>query len=285
MTVESPFRRGGRPVSRFTAVVAVAVLCAASPALSGDSNTGATAAAPAPEVAVYAAASLRDVLGAIKPACEGRTGSTLIFNFGASNDLARQIVAANKAEVFISADESWMDQVAEAGLVDADSRRTILSNRLVVVVPADSTLRINSASDVADKAVSRLSLANPEAVPAGKYARAWLEKAGVWDEVGERVVPAVDVRGALAAVEAGAADAGIVYRTDAAITKKVRIAYIVPETEGPRIVYVIAALKDRPQHDLARQVIACFEGTQARAQFERSGFVVLPPGEAAAPGK
>ena len=265
--------------------VAVAVLCAASPAMPGDSNTGATAAAPAPEVSVYAAASLKDVLDAIKPSCEGRTGSTLVYNFGASNDLARQIIAADKAEVFISADEGWMNQVAGAGLVDAASRRPLLSNRLVVVVPADSTVRINSAADVADNGIRRLSLANPDAVPAGKYAKEWLEKAGYWDDVLDRVVPGVDVRAALAAVEAGAADAGIVYRTDAAIAKKVRIAYIVPETEGPRIVYVIAALKDRPRHDLARQVIGCFEGTEARAQFELSGFVVLAPGETAAPGK
>lgn len=286
MTPYSPFRRGGRPASLVAAaVLSTAALCAASPSTAGDSSTGPTAAVPAPEVAIYAAASLKDALGAIKPACEGRTGATLVYNFGASNDLARQIIAANKAEIFISADEGWMNQVAEAGLVDADSRHAFLSNRLVVVVPASSTLRINSAADVADKAVSRLSLANPDAVPAGKYAKAWLEKAGFWDDVRERVVPAIDVRAALAAVETATTDAGIVYRTDAVITKRVRIAYVVPEAEGPRIVYMIAGLRDRPRHDLARQVLDCFEGKEARGQFERRGFIVIAPGGAAAPGR
>jgi molybdate transport system substrate-binding protein len=257
--------------------VAVAVLCAAStPAATGTPAAPAASGTPV-EIAVYAAASLKDALGAIAPVCEGRTGTTLIFNFGASNDLARQIVAADKAEVFISADEGWMDKVAEAGLVDADSRRSILSNRLVVVVPSDSTLSIDSAADLAADAVKRLSIANPDAVPAGKYARAWLEKAGLWDKVRERLVPAPDVRAALAAVEAGAVDAGVVYRTDAAIAKKVKVAWIIPESEGPRISYPIAAMKNSPRHDLARRVVDCLEGKEAHDQFERFGFVVLDP--------
>jgi molybdate transport system substrate-binding protein len=168
-----------------------------------------------------------------------------------------------------------MDKVAEAGLVDEGSRRALLSNRLAVVVPGDSTLRIGSAGDLAGPAVRRLSLANPEAVPAGRYARAWLEKAGVWALVSKRVVPAPDVRAALAAVEAGAVEAGIVYTTDAAIARRARVAYVVPEREGPRIVYPVAALKDRPHAQLARRVAECYAGTYARAVFERFGFVAF----------
>ncbi len=265
--------------------VAFAVLCAASTsAATGTASTTAAGPAAAPagagppvEIAVYAAASLRDALGAIAPVCEGRTGTRLIFNFGASNDLARQIVAADKAEVFLSADEGWMDKVAEAGLLDADSRRSLLSNRLVVVVPSDSTLSIGSAADLAADAVKRLSLANPDAVPAGKYAKAWLEQAGAWGKVRERVVPATDVRASLAAVEAGAVDAGVVYRTDAAIAKRVKVAWTVPESEGPKISYPIAAMKNGPRHDLARRVVDCFEGKEAHDLFERFGFVVVEP--------
>lgn len=227
------------------------------------------------EVVVYAAASLRDVLQQIAPACERALDTHLVFNFGASNDLARQIEAANKADVFLSADETWMDHVARAGLVDTASRRSLLSNRLVVVGASDSAMRVGSASDLNSPAVRRMALANPEAVPAGKYAKAWLEKAGTWAAVADRVVPLPDVRAALAAVESGAAEVGIVYRTDAAISRKVKVLFEVPAAEGPRISYAVAALGGRPNIDAARQFVAWFAGPDAVAAFERSGFIVL----------
>jgi molybdate transport system substrate-binding protein len=230
---------------------------------------------PAPaEIVVYAAASLRDVLQHLAPACETSVGARLVFNFGASNDLARQIEAAGKADVFLSADEAWMDRVAKAGLVDAASRRSLLSNRLVVVGASDSALNIASASDLGSPAVRRVALANPEAVPAGKYAKAWLEKSGAWASVADRVVPFPDVRATLAAVESGGADAGIVYRTDAAISKRVKVLYEVPAAEGPRISYAVAAIQDRPQVDTARRLVTWLAGPEAGPVFERFGFVV-----------
>lgn len=226
------------------------------------------------EVVVYAAASLRDVLQQIAPACERALDAHLVFNFGASNDLARQIEAANKADVFLSADETWMDHVARAGLVDAASRRSLLSNCLVVVGASDSVLRIGSASDLGAVAVRRMALANPEAVPAGRYAKAWLEKAGTWAAVADRVVPSPDVRAALAAVESGAAEVGIVYRTDAAISRMVKVLFEVPAAEGPRISYAVAALGERPNIEVARKFVAWLAGPEAREAFERSGFIV-----------
>ncbi|HXU11812.1 MAG TPA: molybdate ABC transporter substrate-binding protein [Candidatus Binatia bacterium] len=183
--------------------------------------------------------------------------------------------AANKVDVFLSADEAWMDHVAQAGLVDAASRRSLLSNRLVVVGAADSALHVGSPSDLALPAVRRLALANPEAVPAGKYAKAWLEKAGAWSPVADRVVPFPDVRATLAAVESGGAEAGIVYRTDAAISTKVKVLYEVPAADGPKISYAVAALKDRPQAAAARRFVSWLAGPEATAAFERSGFIVL----------
>lgn len=226
------------------------------------------------EIVVYAAASLRDVLHRLAPACEKALDARLVFNFGASSDLARQIEAADKADVFLSADEDWMDRVARSGLLDAASRRSLLSNRLVVVGPAGSALRIGSPSDLGAPGVRRIALANPEAVPAGKYARAWLEKTRVWSSLADRVVPALDVRAALAAVESGAADLGIVYRTDAAISSKVRVLYEVPAEEGPRISYAVAALGTRPHLEKARRVVACLAGPESMATFERFGFIV-----------
>jgi molybdate transport system substrate-binding protein len=238
---------------------------------------GSLAADPAPEVTVYAAASLRDALQAIAPLCEPKAQVQLVFNFGASNDLARQIVGANKADVFFSADETWMDHVAKEGLVDASSRRDLLGNRLVVVVPRGSGLSITDAAALATDAVKRLALASPDAVPAGKYAKAWLEKLGLWEKVQERVVPFPDVRATLAAVEAGAVDAGVVYRTDAAIATGVSVAFEVPPGDGPRISYPVAALAQRPAIEAARRTVSCFGGPEARAVFERLGFVVLEP--------
>jgi molybdate transport system substrate-binding protein len=225
---------------------------------------------PSPEVTVYAAASLRDVLEAIAPVCEPVAGAHLVFNFGASNDLARQIVAANKADLFFSADEAQMDKVASEGLLDAASRRSLLANRLAVVVPRDAKSDLRSAVDLAG--VHRLALANPDAVPAGKYARAWLETMGVWEKVAPKVVPFPDVRATLAAVEAGTVDAGVVYRTDAAIAPGAKVAFEVPETEGPRISYPLAALKDRPALDTARRMASCFASDDARKVFEQYGF-------------
>lgn len=245
---------------------------------------GLTAAAPAerppsagnaPEIVVYAAASLRDALQELEPTAERAAGVRLVFNFGASSDLARQIEAANKADVFLSADEDWMDHVARAGLVDAGSRRAMLSNRLVVVGAPDSPLAIGSATDLARAPFKRLALANPEAVPAGKYAKAWLDRQGLWAAVGPRVLPGVDVRAALAAVEAGAAEVGIVYATDAVLSKSVRVLYAVPVGQGPPIVYTVAALADRPHLDAARAVVAWLAGPAARPVFERFGFVPL----------
>jgi len=221
-----------------------------------------------------AAASLRDVLDELAPALERATGARLVLNLGGSSDLARQIVAAARADLFFSADEAWMDHVAAAGLVDAASRRSPLSNRLVVVVPAASALEIRDARDLAGPAVRRLSLAQPETVPAGRYAKAWLESRGAWDAVAARVVPALDVRAALAAVESGAIDAGIVYRTDAARSERVRIAFEVPVDEGPAISYALAAVAGRPRLGLARRVVDWLTGPEAAPVFERHGFVV-----------
>ena len=264
------------PYLRRALRLAVGVFSAAvaAPAPSATPAYAAPATAP-PEVAVYAAASLEEALGAIGPICDARAGSRTVFSFGSSNELARQILAADKADLFLSADEGWMDRVAEAGLVDATTRRPLLSNRLVVVVPAAATPAISGAADLGGAAVRRLSLANPEAVPAGKYARAWLQSAGLWEKVRDKVVPANDVRAALAAVEAGATDAGVVYRTDAAIARKVTIAYTVPENEGPKIIYPVAAMQNRPRRDLARRLIECYAGREARGIFERHGFIPL----------
>jgi molybdate transport system substrate-binding protein len=224
----------------------------------------------AEEVLVFAAASLTESLQAIGKACEGKPGTAVRFSFGASSDLARQIQAGAPADVFFSADTAKMDTLEKAGLVRHADRRAFLSNELVVVVPSASSLRVAGAKDLAK--LPRLALADPEAVPAGIYARKWLEAEGVWTGLRPKVVPTLDVRSTLAAVESGAVEAGIVYRTDAAISKKVRAAFVV--TNGPAITYEVAKLASS-KSSAAQRFVDFAAGEEGRAVFERRGFKVL----------
>jgi len=238
------------------------------------------AAPPGPAaVDVYAAASLRDVLSELAPRCEPDVGAPVVFNFGASSDLARQIRAARRADVFLSADEAWMDELEAAGLLKEGTRRSLLSNRIVVIARRDSGLSIDSAAALSGPEISRISLALPDVVPAGRYAKRWLEKEGVWAQVEPRVIPAVDVRAAMAAVESGAVPVGIVYRTDAAICSKVRVLYDVPESEEPEISYPVAVLNDADHPAGALRFVSCLESPRAREVFARFGFLAPAIGE------
>jgi molybdate transport system substrate-binding protein len=229
----------------------------------------------AAEVRVSAAASLADALKEIGSAYETKSGDKLVFNLGASNMLARQIEEGAPVDIFFSADEAKMDGLAKKGLVVAETRRSRLSNALAVVVATDGAPAIMTPQDLAAAAVKRLALADPKAVPAGIYARQWLEKIGLWAAVESKVVPTENVRAALAAVEAGNAQAGVVYRTDAAISKKVRIAFVVPPEVGPPISYSVALLKDAKSPDAARRFLEHLGNAEAAGVFEKFGFIVL----------
>jgi molybdate transport system substrate-binding protein len=226
------------------------------------------------ELDISAAASLTDALQEIKTAYEKSGGDTIVLNLGASSTLARQIEEGAPADLFLSADEAKMDQLEKRRLVLAGTRRSVLSNTLVVVVPLDSPLKISSPVDLASSKIRVLALAEPQSVPAGIYAKEYLRKLKLWDKVIGRVVPTENVRAALAAVESGNADAGIVYKTDAGISKKVKVAYEVPLAEGPKISYPFAALAGSKHQEEARRFLAYLESPAALAVFERYGFLV-----------
>jgi molybdate transport system substrate-binding protein len=235
---------------------------------------GALAAARAEEVVVFAAASLTDALLEIAASYEEATGTEVVLSFGASNLLARQIRAGAPADVFLSADEARMDELDRRGLVLEGARVSALSNTLAVVVPRGSRLRIVSAADLAGPGVRTLVLAEPTAVPAGIYARAWLRSRGVWPKVIDRVVPTESVRGALAAVAAGNADAGIVYRTDASLSDRVEVAFEVPAAEGPPISYPFAVLRGARDPAAARRFLDYLLSPPATTVFRRLGFLL-----------
>ncbi len=226
---------------------------------------------------VFAAASLSDALKELAPAYEAKSGDGLRFNLGASSTLARQIKEGAPADVFFSADEAKMDDLAKAGLIAADTRATLLSNTLVIVVHAENGAPVKTPADLATDIVKRLALAETQSVPAGIYAREYLVKLGLWDKMSGKVVPTENVRATLAAVESGNAEAGIVYKTDALISKKVRIAYAVSAADGPKIAYPLAVMKDSKNGDAARKLAAFLASPDARAVFEKYGF--LPAGK------
>ena len=163
-----------------------------------------------------------------------------------------------------------MDLLEKAGLVRAADRREFLSNTLAVVVASASTTKIASAADLV--ALARIALADPATVPAGVYARKWLTGLGLWEKVEPRVVPTLDVRAALAAVESATVPAAIVYRTDAAISRAVRIAFVA--TDGPAIAYSLAPLAASKRGASAEAFVGFLAGPEGRAEFEKRGFLL-----------
>jgi molybdate transport system substrate-binding protein len=227
------------------------------------------------EVSVWVAASLSEVFGQVAKLYELRSGERLVVNAAASNILARQIAAGARADVFISADEAQMDAVAEHVL--PGTRRDVLSNQLAIAVPSDRPRRFGSPRDLLDPTIRRVAIGDPAAVPAGVYARDYLEQLGLWDALAPKIVPAGSVRLALSAVEHGAADAAIVYRTDLLTAARAREALVVPADQGPRIVYPAAALKGGQNPDGARRLLEFLNSPEARAAFKRAGFVPVAP--------
>jgi len=227
----------------------------------------------AAEVTVFAAASLTNVMQELAKDWEKAGGDKVIFNFGASSALAVQITTGAPADLFFSADEAKMDQLEKKGLLVAGSRRSLLSNTLVVVVAADGDLAIAGPQDLVGK-VRVLALAEPQTVPAGIYAKQYLRSAGVWSKVIDKVVPTDNVRAALSAVEAGNADAAIVYATDAKISTKVKVAWQVPAAEGPKISYPLALVAGGKQQAAARRFADFLASEEAKAVFRRHGFLI-----------
>lgn len=246
----------------FRAVLALAAIFAPLPAL---------AAGPL----VLAAASLQESLTAAADAWAAKGHDKPVLSFAASSALARQIIAGAPADLFISADEPWMDAVEAKGLVRKDTRLSFLGNQLVLIAPASQPLRIAIKPGfplLRALGDGRLAMADPEAVPAGKYGKAALEKLGVWTTVEPKVVRAENVRAALALVERAEARAGIVYATDAKATPKVQVAGVFPASSHAPITYPLALLATATNDDAAgfRQFLISREG---RAIFRRFGFV------------
>ena len=233
-------------------------------------------AGAAPGPLVLAAASLQEAMteAADRWAREGHDRPVL--SFAASSARARQILAGAPADMFISADREWMDQVMLAGLVRPLTRTAQIANRLVLIAPAGAgpaTLAIRPGFPLARALGNgRLAMGDPDAVPAGRYGKAALTRLGVWPSVAGRIARGDSVRAALALVERGEAPLGIVYATDAQATKGVRVVGVFPASTHPPIVYPMAILATSRHADTAgfRRFLLSDRG---RAIFARHGFL------------
>jgi molybdate transport system substrate-binding protein len=225
------------------------------------------------QVVVSAAVSLTDVLQQLAPAYQQASGDRVVLNLGASNTLARQSRFGAGVDVFISADEAQMNAVSTQ--IDPASRIDLLSNQLAIAVPDDRQRSMMSARELLDPAIRRVAIGDPAAVPAGVYARQYLQSVGIWADLTGKIVPAGSVRLALAAVESGGADAAIVYHTDLAMAAHAREALLITAAEGPRIVYPAALVRGGKNQEGGRRFLAYLQTPPAAAVFTRAGFIAL----------
>jgi molybdate transport system substrate-binding protein len=244
--------------------------------LVGHADAGTDAATAGHSLVVFGAASLTDALQELGADFTKSTGTAVKFSFAASSTLARQVQSGAPADVIVFADTEWMDDLESRKLIQSQSRHDLLSNRLVLVAPAESTLELKIEPNfelAAALGKGRLATGDPDSVPAGRYARAALTTLGVWTTVENRIVRADNVRAALAYVDRGEVPLGIVYKTDALIDSKVRIVDVFPLNSHPPITYPIAvAIGAKPG---ASEFADYLRKPTADAVFAKYGFIPL----------
>jgi len=233
------------------------------------------------DVLVFAAASLKNALDAVNAQWTKETGKRAVISYASSSALAKQIEQGAPAQMFISADLDWMEYLAAKSLIKPDTRSNLLGNRIVLIAPKDKAqpVEIKPGFDLAKVlGDGRLSMANVDSVPAGKYGKAALEKLGVWAGVSSKIAQAENVRAALLLVSRGEAPAGIVYQTDAAADANVKIIGTFPEDIHPPIIYPVA-LTANSTHSDAAAFLAYIKSPAAKRLFETQGFTVLSRGQ------
>lgn len=231
--------------------------------------------ARAREILVSAAASLTDVLKEINSGFQSKSKHIVKFNFGSSSGLARQIEEGAPVDIFFSADLPQMDILDKKGRLEPGTRKNLLSNQLVIIVPADSKLSLSSPKDLLKAGIKRIAIAEPTSVPVGVYSSKYLAGEGLWRQVKPKVVPVQDVRATLASVESANVEAGFVYKTDAAVSRKVKIAYEVPIDKGPKITYPVAIVKESKRKEAARDFLNFVQNPASKELFKKYGFIVV----------
>jgi len=225
------------------------------------------------DVTVSAAISLKDALDDIKGAYASQApGVSLAMNYGASGTLQLQIEQGAPVDVFVSAAPKQMDTLESKGLLLEGTRKDLLGNGIVLILPADSTLGLSTFQDLLKPEVKKVALGEPVAVPAGQYAQEVLTHYGIYDQVNAKAVLAKDVRQVLTYVETDNVDAGVVYTTDALSTNKVKIVATAPPESHEPVIYPVAVVKATKDAAAAKAFENFLSGPQARAIFEKYGF-------------
>ena len=227
------------------------------------------------ELVIFGAMSLTDALTEVSQRFGAARNVKVYCNFAGSSTLQRQIEKGAPADVFISASSKQIDALEDDRLLYEDSRQDILSNRLVLVAPINSSLSMVDAGILAQNSIRRIAIGEPNSVPAGIYGKEALTHLGVWAAVQPKLIPSADVRSTLAYVGFGEVDLGIVYQTDAAISGKVRIVYQFPDSSHSPIVYPAAVLRNTGHKDLAQAFLDYLQSAEVAAIFEKYGFSVV----------
>lgn len=227
---------------------------------------------PQTSLSVFAAASLRDVMTEVAAVFQQKYGTRVELNFAGTNELRLQIEKGAPCDVCVSADVKNIERLSEQNLVSFNGQAVIAHNALVVVGHKEDMAVISDLKDLEPQLNGYLSLADPETVPAGKYAKEALTTAGLWEKIREHIAPAVDVRAALAQVERGNARFGIVYRTDAVISDEVRIVYEVPQSSHSPVTYVAALIRGPHDHPWAKKFFEFLTSPEAQTIFKQYGF-------------
>jgi molybdate transport system substrate-binding protein len=265
-------------ISARNIIFAVSIVLAWGPASRGEDPTRQPGAAARP-ILIFAAASTTNALNEIKAQFSKDTGIAVQTNYAASSTLAQQVIHGADADLFISADTKWADFLAKKNQIV--QQQDLLGNRLVIVVPADSKVDVTKPEDLLASGIEHLAVGEPKSVPAGIYAEQALTKLGIWEKLKGKIVAAEDVRHALTYVETGSAEAGIVYATDAAISKKVKVAAEIPEKLTGPVRYPLVLLKHGGDSESAQSFYRYLSSPAATKVFEKHGFTILSKVKAA----
>lgn len=255
---------------------AATVLGLLASAVAGWAQAASPGKAPARKVVVFAAASTTDAMQDLGAAFKAKTGVEVESSFAASSLLARQIENGAPAQVFVSADQQWMDYLQERRLLEPGTRRNLLANKLVLIAPKGKgfPVRFEAGFDLAGAFKGRLAVGDPEHVPAGIYGRQALMHFGWWKALQSRLAPAQNVRAALRLVEMGEADAGIVYESDAKMSGKVEVVGVFPESSCDAVVYPAALVSGAGKE--AEALLAFLSSPDAAVAWRRFGFTPVP---------
>jgi molybdate transport system substrate-binding protein len=268
-------------LKKLLSVALIAILCAVALAGCGGTAPPAPSPSPSPVAAqpatlnVFAAASLTEALNEIAARYKAKTpGVTLTFNFDSSGKLQNQIESGAEADLFLSAAQKQMDGLESGGLIDVETRKDLLENKVVLIVPQDGAKGIASFEDLLTDKVTLMALGNAD-VPVGQYSEEIFKSLGGWDIVAKKASLGTNVKEVLSQIESGSVDCGVVYASDAATAKGVKVAADAPEGSHQPVLYPAAMLKGSSNAKAAKAFLDYLSTPEAAAVFERIGFTVV----------